>query len=263
VPPSTAIVCPVTNELASDTSQATVPMTSAGVRLRRIACPSLIAASALSSFSPKNSRVPVGQHCARRYRVDADALAPEFASEAARQSDHGGLRCRVVQPVGHAVGRSQGCDIDDAAAAGAPHRRHDGFAAVPDPFHIDSHRGIPLRLGNGIEAAAVQGTVKSRVVDQRVNSAVFVESGLRHGFGGTGVGDVERDADRLPTRGPHELHCHGAIGDIRGNDTGACCAEAAGEFLPDAASGTGNYHNLVADFDHSIAVTGAALAKFR
>jgi hypothetical protein len=58
VPPSTAIVWPVTSRLASDTSQWMVPTRSDGARLRAIACPALIVSNACSAFSAKNSRAP-------------------------------------------------------------------------------------------------------------------------------------------------------------------------------------------------------------
>src|SRR5205807_2299742 len=59
VPPSTAIVCPVTKPLASDTSHSMVPARSAGTRLRWIVWPALIVSNARSSLLPKNSWVPL------------------------------------------------------------------------------------------------------------------------------------------------------------------------------------------------------------
>src|SRR6266852_3216221 len=84
----------------------------------------------------------LGDDRARRQRVDADAVAPEFARQPPGEADDRGFRGRVMQPVGHAVGRGERGDVDDAAAARLlydplAHRRDRRLAAVPDPFDID------------------------------------------------------------------------------------------------------------------------------
>src|SRR5579864_4061187 len=49
----------------------------------------------------------LGDDRARRQRIDADAVAAEFARQPPCEADDRGFRCRVMEAVGHSVGRGE------------------------------------------------------------------------------------------------------------------------------------------------------------
>ena len=75
VPPSTAIVCPVTKLLPSEISQATVPVRSAGSSVRWIDLPGTDHLQAAVQPFTEELRGALGHHRAWRHRVDPDVVA--------------------------------------------------------------------------------------------------------------------------------------------------------------------------------------------
>src|SRR5439155_23225429 len=120
----------------------------------------------------------LGCDCRRRNAVDADPITTQFTSEPASQSNYGRFRRGVVQGIRHAVNSGERCNVDDAPTAALAHRRHYGFAAVPDALDVDSHGGIPFILCDGIKTASVQGPIKRGIVHEAINPAEFALSGL-------------------------------------------------------------------------------------
>jgi hypothetical protein len=64
--------------------------------------------------------------------------------------------------------------------------------------------------------------------------------GAYHVRSGAGASDVERDADRLPALGLHEIQRRRAIVHVRGNDKRSRRRQASCEFLPDPAGRPGD-----------------------
>src|SRR3984893_15690390 len=148
---------------------------------------------------------------------------------------------------GHAVGRGERGEVDDTAAPCATHGRHRRFAAVPNSFDIDRHRSVPIRLGDGIEAAAAQRAIEGGIVDQRVDMSECPGCRGRHAHSGSCISDVERDSDRFCALCLHQAERRRAVIDIGGDDVCPCRRQASREFLPDAAGSAGDDDNLVAN----------------
>ena len=121
------------------------------------------------------------------------------------------------------------------------HRRHRRLAAIPDALDVDRHRGVPIRLGDGVEAAAVQRAVERGIVDQRVEPAERLDRRIGHRErrkSGSLTSSVTPIA--LPPCACCEGERRRAVVDVGGDDMRAGRREAAREFLPEAARRAGD-----------------------
>ena len=152
-----------------------------------------------------------------------------------------------MQSERHTVSRGERGEIDDAAASGLPHRRHHRLAAIPNPFDIDRHRGVPIRFGNRVEAPAAQRAIEGGIVDQRVDMPERPGRSVRHLGGGFGASDVDSDADRLPVLSLYEVERRRAVVYVCGNDKSSRHGQASCELLPDPARSPCDDDDLVAN----------------
>ncbi len=93
----------------------------------------------------------------------------------------------------------------------------------------------------------MQGAVECGVVDQRVDPAERIDRRLRHRARLPGIRHVEPHRLDPPAGAAHLLDRRGAIGDVGGDDARALGGQPGGVFLPDAAGGAGDDHDLVRD----------------
>src|SRR6266852_1858694 len=140
-----------------------------------------------------------GDDGARVDRVAANALARvlergQFGQEP--DGALGGLVGRAAVP--HAHEPELGRDVDDGAAARAPHGGNRDLRPEKDALGVDVHHAVP-RLGGGVLEPA--RPADARVVDEDVEPAETADRGLDGALPVRLAGDIELDEERLAPRG--------------------------------------------------------------
>ena len=174
----------------------------------------------------------LGQHHARRHRVDGDAARAELARRGLGQRHQPGLRGRVVglaELAAQAVDRHH---IDDAAEARRHHTRPDRPDQVEGTGQIDVEHRPPLIVGH-FGDAAVAGD--AGIVDQQIHPRPQAVQRRRHR---RGFGDV--DGMRLDARKPW------LDGTVEHMNARAAGPQPFGDGAPDAAPAAGDHRGAAA-----------------
>src|SRR6266702_90057 len=131
--------------------------------------------------------------------VASDALPGVLERGQFGQEPDGALGSLVGRAaVPHAHEPELGRDVDDGAAARAPHGGHGGLGPEEDALGVDVHHAVP-RLGGGVLEPA--RPADARVVDEDVEPPEAADRGLDGALPVRLAGDVELDEERLAPLG--------------------------------------------------------------
>ena len=141
-------------------------------------------------------------------RVHQDIVGCQFQRQRFGQRNDAALRDVVRQEAlvsRPAAPRDPVAEVDDAPAALGAHVRHGGVGAKKRGAKVDVHHRVPVR-----DREIVEGSlhVDGRHVDEHVEPAERVNSGLHRGGTGRGIGEIGGDCDRAS---PGLLHEGGAL----------------------------------------------------
>src|ERR1700730_1393035 len=132
-------------------------------------------------------------------RVAADALAGVLERGQFGQEPDGALGGLVGwAAVPHAHEPELGRDVDDGAAARAPHGGNRGLGPEEDALGVDVHHAVPRLDGGVLEPAR---PADARVVDEDVEPAHATARALDGALPVRLAGDVELDEERLAALG--------------------------------------------------------------
>ncbi len=240
-PPSTLTQAPVTQEARSEARKTTTAATSsrpAEATHGYVGLDERLHALGVLLQAPSPRATWEGGR-ARRHRVDADVVAGQGQGHALGVADHGRLH-GVVGDGAAGLATPDGGDVDDAAAAGPPHVRHDrprGPHGGQDVGLVDRVPGLVLVARPGA-ADVVHQHVDAPEGGGRLRHQPVDVLALRQ------VGHHAEGADALR---PHlglglaqALLAAGAEGDVT-----ALLGQGKGDGAPDAAAGAGDDGRLV------------------
>ena len=231
--------------LKSLASQRTAPTTSDVSRGLRMACCDVVAPTALSSLSPKKSADACVDTMFGATALTRTFVAAHFPGQSAREANHGRLRCRVVDHVGHAVGRGQRGDVDDRAAFAGLHVRRGCPAGQPHALHVHGHGRIPELFLDFVKSRQIEVAPPGGIVHQHVDSPAGLGRAGGHGLKIGSGGDIDFRGQRLGSGILRQRRRFAAIPEIAEHQARA----PAGEFhcvgLSQSAGRARNHDGLI------------------
>jgi len=158
--------------------------------------------------------VDVGGDEPRRDAVDADAVDAHLACHRAGQTQHAGLRGRVMRPAENAPAALRGHrgDAHDRAGAGRAHRRQHGLRHVEGAAQADVEHRVVV---GGRDVAHLARLRDAGVVHEDVDAAALLECGLGGALARSPVGHVGHEAQVL---GPQTRGGAGGVGALQVED---------------------------------------------
>jgi len=175
--------------------------------------------------------------------VDGDAVAAQFAGQAAGHGDQRALAGDIGQQVGRAPQRGVRGQVDDRSAAAAAQRRQGGSGHQPGTAHVHLHHLVP---GFDVQffAALAAGVGDRGVVDQAIQAAQAFDGAFDAAADRGRVGQVEADSadiKALCTQFASGL-LYSAGEDVGDHDAGTGLGDGLGEGEAQAAGATGDQH---------------------
>ena len=204
----------------------------------------------LAALAGQELAVQVGDHIARRQRVDPHAVARQVDGQRLGQVDHRGLGGAVggelpARPQAHDRGH-----VDDRpAVAEARHVPADLLSHQPDALQVGVDHPVPVRLG--LLQARLEGG-DAGVVDQDRDRPQLGLRGRHAGRHAGTVGDVERHRNRPAVEGLDLARQFGQTLDPPGRQSDLGAGPRARGAAAQAAGGAGDDRHPVAQVEGQI-----------